>query len=131
MWAQAPMTSGFLVGSTLLKMELLPSKSMWHQSSQNPNINLSWQFTSNLEYIYHAYHIFSSKAANKQDITRVETWTWQQGIDIKYSSNKHQTNIFIVLNFQNACSLNAWLTSLILLHHSIYASMHDHINGCA
>jgi len=28
----------------------------------------------------------------------------------------------------NACSCdNAWLTSLTLLHHSTYASMHDHI----
>ena len=58
----------------------------WHQSSQN-SIHLLWQLISNLAYIYHAYHIISSKAANKQDIIRVETQTWQQGIKIKYNLN--------------------------------------------
>ena len=58
----------------------------WHQSSQN-SIHLLWQLISNLAYIYHAYHIISSKATNKQDIIRVETQTWQQGIKIKYNLN--------------------------------------------
>ena len=33
---------------------------------KNPNIHLSWQLTSSLAYIYHAYHIISSKAANNK-----------------------------------------------------------------
>ena len=41
-------------------------QSIWHQSSQNPNIHLSRQLTSSLAYIYHAYHIISSNAANNK-----------------------------------------------------------------
>ena len=37
---------------------------------KNPNIHLSWQLTSSLAYIYHAYHTIPSNIANKQDIIR-------------------------------------------------------------
>jgi len=48
---------------------------------KNPSIHLSWKLILNLAYIYHAYHIISFKATNKQDITRAEKW--QQDINIK------------------------------------------------
>ena len=66
-----------------------------HTSSNQYGIN----HPKTLTYIYHGnlyetqhtsimlYHIISSKATNKQDITRAEIQTWQQGIKIKYNSN--------------------------------------------
>ena len=105
-------------------------QSTWHQSSQNPNIiyhdnSYQTQHTSIMHII--SFH-------PRQPTNKISQGQKQRHGSIKELlesiKNIKSTNIFQVhISYPNQMyiHMNACLTSLTLLHHSTYASMHDHI----
>ena len=94
---------------------------------KNPIIHLSWQLTSSLADIYHAYHIISSKAANKQDITRQKHRNGSMVLKPNIiQTSKHSiqaSNKHIHCVHHPKCMFMG-------MYHSTYASMDGHVNAC-